>query len=80
MIDARTRPLTPPPPPPRPPELQQLLLATDDIDEFLQQLALWVPGTLRTSCDLLIFVDQAAEAVASNNLVKLRRGVLGKGS
>ena len=42
--------------------------------------ALWVPETLRTSCDLLIFVYQAVEAVASYNPVKLRRGVLGKGS
>jgi hypothetical protein len=40
----------------------------------------WVPETLRTSCDLLILVYQAAEAVASYNPVKLRRGVLGKGS
>jgi hypothetical protein len=38
------------------------------------------PETLRASCDLLIFVYQAAEAVASYNPVKLRRGVLGKGS
>ena len=42
--------------------------------------SLWVLETLRTSCDLLIFVYQAAEAVASYNPVKLRRGVLGKGS
>jgi hypothetical protein len=35
---------------------------------------------MHTSCDLLIFVYQAAEVVASYNPVKLRRGVLGKGS
>jgi hypothetical protein len=32
------------------------------------------------ACGLLIFVYQAAEAVASYNPVKLHRGVLGKGS
>jgi hypothetical protein len=40
----------------------------------------WVPATLRTLCDLLIFVDQAAEAVASHSPVKFRRGVLGERS
>ena len=41
---------------------------------------MWVPGTMRTSCDLVIFVYEATEAVASYDAVKLRRGVLGKGS
>ena len=41
---------------------------------------LWVPTTLRTSCDLLIFVDQAAEPVASSDTLQIGRGVLGKGS
>ena len=40
----------------------------------------WVPTTLRTSCDLLIFVDQAAEPVASSDTLQIGRGVLGKGS
>jgi hypothetical protein len=30
---------------------------------------LWVPGSRRTSCDLLVLVDEAAEAVASLDLV-----------
>ena len=47
---------------------------------LIQTATLWVPETLRTSCGLLIFVYQAAEAVASYNPVKLRRGGLGKGS
>jgi hypothetical protein len=33
-----------------------------------------------TSCDLLIFVYEAAEAVASYNAVELHRGLLRKGS
>jgi hypothetical protein len=40
---------------------------------------LWVPATLRTSCDLLIFVDQAAEAVASYNPVKSVGACSGRG-
>jgi hypothetical protein len=32
-------------------------------------LELWVPRSRRTSCDLLILVDEAAEAVASLDLV-----------
>jgi hypothetical protein len=35
---------------------------------------------MRTSCDLVIFVYEATEAVASYNAVKLRRGVLRKGT
>jgi hypothetical protein len=42
--------------------------------------AVWVPGTLRTSCDLLIFVDQAAESVASSDVVDLGCGAVGKWS
>ena len=32
---------------------------------------LWVPQTLRTSCGLLIFVDQSADPVASLDVVDL---------
>ncbi len=38
-----------------------------------------MPGTLRTSCDLLIFVDQAAESVASLDVVDLGCRAVGKG-
>jgi hypothetical protein len=33
--------------------------------------ALWVPETLRTSCDLLIFVELSAEPVAALDGVRL---------
>jgi hypothetical protein len=33
--------------------------------------ALWVPETPQTSCDLLILVDEPAEAVVSLDLVDL---------
>jgi tRNA1(Val) A37 N6-methylase TrmN6 len=32
---------------------------------------LWVPGTLRTSCDLLILVNQPAKPVASSDVADL---------
>ena len=38
----------------------------------------WVPETLRTSCDLLIFVEEAAEAVVSLDLVDLGRRAVGE--
>ena len=34
-------------------------------------LSLWVPEILRTSCGLLILVDQSTEPVASLNAVRL---------
>jgi hypothetical protein len=36
---------------------------------YPRRSGLWVPGSRRTSCDLLILVDEAAEAVASLDLV-----------
>ena len=41
---------------------------------------LWVPETLHTSCDLLIFVDQAAEPVAAPDVVDLGCRALGEWS
>jgi hypothetical protein len=41
------------------------ILAVDFTHVDTVFLRLWVPTNLRTSCDLLIFVDQAAEPVAS---------------
>ena len=41
---------------------------------------LWVPGTLRTSCDVLILVNQSAKLVAPSDVMKLRDGAVGKGS
>jgi hypothetical protein len=41
------------------------VLAALCLDADRLPTTLWVPTTLRTSCDLLIFVDQAAEPVAS---------------
>ena len=35
---------------------------------------LWVPGTLRTSCDLLILVNQPAKPVASSDVADLGCG------
>jgi hypothetical protein len=35
---------------------------------------------LRTLCDLLILVDQAAKPVVSSDVVDLGRGAAGKGS
>ena len=39
---------------------------------------LWVPETLRTSCDLLIFVEEAAEAVVSFDLGDVGRRAVGE--
>ena len=36
---------------------------------FIDDMRLWVPETRRTSCDLLILVDEPAEAVVSLDLV-----------
>jgi hypothetical protein len=36
---------------------------------YPRRSGLWVPGSRRTSCDLLILVDEAAVAVASLDLV-----------
>ena len=41
---------------------------------------LWVPETLRTSCGLLIFVEEAAEAVVSFDLGDLGWRAVGEGS
>ena len=41
---------------------------------------LWVPATLRKSCDLLIFMEDAAEAVASLDLVNLGWRAVGERS
>jgi hypothetical protein len=41
---------------------------------------LWVPRTLRTSCDLLILVNQPAEPVASLDVMDRGRDAVGKGS
>ncbi len=41
---------------------------------------LWVPENRRTSCDLLIFVDEAAEAVVSLDLVDLGCSATGEWS
>ena len=38
----------------------------------------WVPETLRTSCGLLIFVEEAAEAVVSFDLGDLGRRAVGE--
>ena len=43
-------------------------------------LALWVPETLRTACGLLIFVEEAAEAVVSFDLGDLGRRAVGEWS
>jgi hypothetical protein len=40
---------------------------------------LWVPETLQTSCDLLIFVEEAADAVVSLDLGDLGRRPVGSG-
>ena len=40
--------------------------------------ALWVPETLRTSCDVLIFVEEAADAVVSLDLADLGRRAVGE--
>jgi hypothetical protein len=42
------------------------------------QPELWVPETLRTSCGLLIFVEEAAESVVSFDLGDLGRGAVGE--
>jgi hypothetical protein len=42
------------------------------------QPKLWVPGTLRTPCHLLVFVDQAAESVVSSDVVGRGCGVVRK--
>jgi hypothetical protein len=42
--------------------------------------ALWVPATLSTSRDLLIFVEEAAEPVVAFDLVNLRRCPAGEWS
>jgi hypothetical protein len=39
---------------------------------------LWVPETLHTSRDLLIFVDEATEAVVSLDLADLGRRAVGE--
>jgi hypothetical protein len=39
---------------------------------------LWVPETPRTSCGLLIFVEEAAEAVVSLDLADLGRRTVGE--
>ena len=39
---------------------------------------LWVPEILRTSCRLLIFVEEAAEAVVSLDLADLGRRAVGE--
>jgi hypothetical protein len=41
---------------------------------------LWVPETRRTSCGLLILVEQPTESVASSDVVDLGSGALGQGS
>ena len=41
---------------------------------------LWVPATLSTSCDLLIFVEDAAESVVSLDLVDLGWRAVGEWS
>jgi hypothetical protein len=40
--------------------------------------SVWVPETLRTSCGLLIFVEEAAEAVVSLDRVDLGRRAVGE--
>lgn len=40
----------------------------------------WVPGTVRSSCDLLVLVDQPAEAVASLDVMDGGCAALRKGS
>jgi len=44
------------------------------------RFALWVPATLSTSCDLLIFVKDAAETVVSFDLVDLGWRAVGERS
>jgi len=39
---------------------------------------LWVPETRRTSCGLLIFVEEAADAVVSVDLADLGRCTVGE--
>ena len=39
---------------------------------------LWVPETLHMSCDVLIFVEEAAEAVVSLDLADLGRRAVGE--
>ena len=43
-------------------------------------LNLWVPETRRTSCDLLILVEQSAESVAPPDVVDLGSGAVGQWS
>ena len=43
----------------------------------LQPAALWVPETLRTSCDLLILVEQSTESVTPSDAFSLARRGLG---
>ena len=43
-------------------------------------LALWVPETRRTSCDLLILVEQSAESVAPSDVVDLGSCAVGQWS
>jgi hypothetical protein len=43
-------------------------------------MSLWVPETPQTSCDLLILVDEPAEAVVSFDLVDLGCCVTGEWS
>jgi hypothetical protein len=43
-------------------------------------IALWVPETLHTSCDLLILVNQPAEPGVSSDVVGLGCCAVGKGS
>jgi hypothetical protein len=37
-------------------------------------IGVWVPGTLRTSCDLLILVNQPVKPVASSDVADLGCG------
>ena len=54
------------------------LLALADLEGHA--LALWVPETLHTSCDLVILVNQPTEPGASSNVVGLGCCAVGEGS
>jgi hypothetical protein len=43
-------------------------------------MILWVPETLRASCGLLVFVEEAAEDIVSFDLGDLGRRVVGEWS
>jgi hypothetical protein len=44
----------------------------------MEGAVVWVPETLQTSCDLLIFVEEAADAIMSLDLGDLGRRRVGE--